>query len=376
MKVLFLIDTLIGYGAERSLAEIVIRFKKIQPIVIHLHEGDQLKGKLQNNGVKVYSLNLKEKPGNREAIKLLKPIIKFEKPKIIHTTLFSSEMLGRRLKSLFPEILLVGSFVSNSYTKYRYNQLSFIGQLKLLSTQWRDKLTASSVDFFISNSKTIKFSNIKALGVNQDKIEVIYRGRYLSDYHNLEDQSVLREFHLQGKKVFLNVARLQQSKGQMNLLQAFRSFHATHSDSVLLIAGEGNFRKELEKFIEIHSLDNVVYLLGYRDDISQILALSDFFIFPSYYEGLPGAVIEAMLSETPVILSDIPENRECLPENTALFFEVGNTSEIERKMEEALKLKDWGARTKIAYDHACRYFDIEKVGEKYEEFYLNISVNS
>lgn len=372
MKVLFLIDSLIGYGAEKSLLEIIIRFKNINAIVVHLFEGDQLRGKLEKNGVKVYSLNLKQSQNSRETIKILSSIIESENPPIIHTTLFNSEMAGRELKRLYPQILLIGSFVSNSYSKFRFRQLSLINQLKLLTTQWRDKYSAGKVDFFISNSEAIKSSNAKALGINKDKIVVIYRGRNISFSSNRKNGAVLRGINLKNKKVFLNVARLQQSKGQMDLLRAFKNFHIKNSKSVLLIAGEGGFREQLERYIKENSLEKVIYLLGYRDDVSSLLAMSNFFIFPSYYEGLPGALIEAILSETPSIISNIPENKECLPENTALFFETGNIEEIQNRMEEALRSQDWNEKTKKAKDYAISYFDINNASKQYEDFYFTV----
>ena len=370
MKVLFIIDTLIGYGAEKSLVEIILRFKKINATVVHLYEGDELKGKLENNGVSVYSLNLTQKQSSQDVLRILKSIIQTENPKIIHTTLFRSEIVGRRLKKIYPDILLVGSFVSNSYSKHRYRNLSLLSQIKLLSTQWKDKLSAGKVDFFISNSKAIKFSNAKALGVDKDKIVVIYRGRDVSSLNKKDGSFVLNEIDLQNKKVFLNVARLQKSKGQMDLLRAFKGFNQKHRESILLIVGEGNYRKKLEMFIEINSLEKEVYLLGYRKDVSDILSLSDFFIFPSYYEGLPGALIEAILSKTPTIISDIPENRECIPENTALFFEPGNIQGIQKRMEQALQPRDWSKRTYKARDYAILNFNIDNVSKEYEEFYF------
>ncbi|WP_172822405.1 glycosyltransferase [Christiangramia echinicola] len=316
-------------------------------------------------------MNLNKTCRSRETTTALKPIIKAENPRIIHTTLFRSEMAGRRLKAIFPEIILVGSFVSNSYSKHRYGLLSIIDRLKLLSTEWRDKATANKVDFFISNSYAIKENNIKVLGVPEEKVEVIYRGRSKATQYYSDTKRIIKELKLQDKKVFLNISRLQESKGQLVLIKAFKNFIKIYPGSVLLIAGEGIFRKELEKFIEINQLTNV-HLLGYRTDISNILAISDFFIFPSYYEGLPGAVIESIFSRTPVIISDIPENRECLPANTALIFKVGNILEIQKKMEEALKIKDWDIRTKAAYHYAVDRFNIDEIGEKYEKFYLKI----
>ena len=62
-----------------------------------------------------------------------------------------------------------------------------------------------------------------------------------------------------------------------------------YPDSKLLLVGEGPLRKELETKIIKLNLKDKVKLLGQRNDVPELLADSNYFIFPSYYEGLPGA---------------------------------------------------------------------------------------
>lgn len=376
MKVLFLIDSLIGYGAEKSIVEIIIRLKKADAIVVHLFEGDQLKNRLQDHAVKVYSLNLRQKRIGSKAIKVLKSIIEIEKPQIIHTTLFSSEMAGRKLKRFYPEILLVGSFVSNSYSKIRYRQLPILSQFKLLTTQWRDKISASKVDFFISNSKAIQFSNAKVLGIDENKISIIYRGRNISSMSKNQNSNIKNEIDLENKNVFLNIARLQRSKGHMDLILAFKLFQREYKESVLLIAGEGNYRKTLEQYIKKNNLEEVIYLLGYRGDITALLDYSSVFIFPSYYEGLSGALVEAAIAKKPIIASDIPENRECLAKDAALFFPPGDINALKSQMEKSISCDNWQEKLEKSYVHVRDNFEISQISEKYDQFYKKILKNS
>jgi glycosyltransferase involved in cell wall biosynthesis len=112
--------------------------------------------------------------------------------------------------------------------------------------------------------------------------------------------------------------------------------------------------------------------LGYREDVAELLALADYFVFPSYFEGLPGALIEAIISKTPSIVSDIAENRECFVENGALFFKSGNIKDLGDKMKEALMLRDWKERTESSLENARKNFEIKKVSKEYESFYKKI----
>ena len=66
------------------------------------------------------------------------------------------------------------------------------------------------------------------------------------------------------------------------------------------ICGEGTLKEELTQLIKQYGLENQVRLLGYRDDVHRLLAESDIFVFPSFREGLPVSVMEAMATGLPV----------------------------------------------------------------------------
>ncbi len=374
MKVLFLIDSLEGYGAEKSIVQIALYLEEVTPVFIHHYKGDKLKPSLESKGIKVYSLELDSEYSFKEAVNSIIPIINKEKPEIIHSTLFRADMVARKLKHVFPHIVLVGSLVSNSYGINRYKQLSPISRIKLFSTQLKDRMTAGKVDFFVCNSKAIKKTNIRALGIPRNKVKVIYRGRCFEEYlPTTETVSLLKkEFNLDEQLIFLNVSRLYKGKGQLDLLKAFKVLNAKNPNTVLLIAGEGSFRGELEDLIKSLGLGKNVFLLGYREDVAKLLALADYFVFPTYFEGLPGALIEAIISKTPSIVSDIAENRECFVENGALYFPPGDINKMAAKMKEAMDLHDWPERTELSYQYAYEKFEIKKISRQYEEFYVNL----
>lgn len=374
MKVIFIIDSLEGYGAEKSIVEIALRMQHVTPVFINLYGVGNLTSKLENKGISVYSLNIAKTYGFKEAVNKIVPIIEKEKPEIIHSTLYRADLISRKLKSIFSDIILVGSFVSNSYGLNRYRHLSTLSKLKLFSTQLKDRSTAGKVDYFLCNSNAIKNSNVKALNVDRNKVQVIYRGRCLEDFNvSTEVKPSLREeLNWNDEKVFLNVGRLNKGKGQIDLLKAFKNINAENPDTLLIIAGEGSLRSELERIILDYRLEKKVFLLGYREDIPSLLKMADFFVFPTYYEGLPGSLVEAIISKTPAIVSDIPENRECFPGDEALFFPPGDIVELSSQMKQAVEMEDWESRTNTAAINAFEKFDIQRISEDYENFYQKI----
>jgi glycosyltransferase involved in cell wall biosynthesis len=72
---------------------------------------------------------------------------------------------------------------------------------------------------------------------------------------------------------------------------------------------------ELQRALDQLGIDERVKFLGHREDVPEILAAGDVFVFPSLYEGLGGSLIEAMALGLPIVASDIPAVREVVEEN-------------------------------------------------------------
>ena len=157
--------------------------------------------------------------------KQLLPIVEKYQPDIIHSTLFRSDMVARCLKDM-TGLPLINSFVNNSYTSKRYAELNLANRLKIFLIQQWDRYTAKKVDLFISNSETIKISNSRALNCPLQRIKVIYRGRSITKLKSIGEYNQLKkELKVQDKKILLNVSRLLDRKGQLDLIKAFKIFN-------------------------------------------------------------------------------------------------------------------------------------------------------
>src|SRR5699024_5515742 len=85
--------------------------------------------------------------------------------------------------------------------------------------------------------------------------------------------------------------------------------------SILVLVGTGQLEKEVQnKAIRLGVLDNII-MLGNRNDIPELLSASDGFIFPSFYEGFPNAVLEAQTSGLPCLISDTITKEVIVNEN-------------------------------------------------------------
>jgi glycosyltransferase involved in cell wall biosynthesis len=112
-------------------------------------------------------------------------------------------------------------------------------------------------------------------------------------------------------KVITTVAALRSWKGHDYLLEAAKIMLERRSNIKFVIAGDGpRFNHLNEKVTSLGIKDQVIFL-GYRNDIPEILSMSDVFVLPSYAnEGVPQAILQAMAMNKPVVAStagSIPE---------------------------------------------------------------------
>jgi glycosyltransferase involved in cell wall biosynthesis len=111
-------------------------------------------------------------------------------------------------------------------------------------------------------------------------------------------------------RVVVHVGSFRACKNHAGLLQVFRKVVDAVPDAVLLLAGDGPLRSIIHEQIRQLGLDGQVRVLGVRRDATALMQLADVFVFPSHYEGLSVALMEASAVGLPIVASDIPGNRE------------------------------------------------------------------
>lgn len=125
------------------------------------------------------------------------------------------------------------------------------------------------------------------------------------------------------RPLVLTVGRLVSQKGLPDLLAAFGKVLSAHPDAVLVLAGAGPLRQELETRVAQIGLGPAVRVLGDRQDVPQLLAAADVFASASLWEGLPLALLEAMASGLPVVATAVGENERLLSGGRGLLVPPG-----------------------------------------------------
>lgn len=104
--------------------------------------------------------------------------------------------------------------------------------------------------------------------------------------------------------VFGNIGRFTSEKNHRFLLEIFKSILEKSSDSKLLLVGSGPLEEETrQRAKELGIYENVIFT-GVRSDIPSVLSAIDVIIMPSFYEGMPNAIIEAQATGLPCLISD------------------------------------------------------------------------
>lgn len=117
-------------------------------------------------------------------------------------------------------------------------------------------------------------------------------------------QEVRRELGLEGKFVLGMVGRLCEEKNYPFALELTDKLRRERPESMLVIAGSGEYREIIEQKIRELGLENNVTLLGKRADVHRLYQAFDVFLLPSFHEGFPVAAVEAMASGLPVLFSE------------------------------------------------------------------------
>lgn len=147
-------------------------------------------------------------------------------------------------------------------------------------------------EYFFTNS--ISFNVVKnAFYVDKFAFDAKARKEVRKDLGIREDAFVLS-----------HVGRFSPEKNHSKIVSVFTKILAKHNNAVLLLCGDGPAKQATEDLAVKLGIADSVLFLGAVDDIPSILSSSDVFIFPSFHEGLPYALLEAQANGLPCIISD------------------------------------------------------------------------
>ena len=201
-----------------------------------------------------------------------------------------------------------------------------------------------------------------------NKIKIVHCGLE-SSFYNIPAEAIPNESRL------ICVGRLCEQKGQLLLIEAAKNLHAQQIDFELILAGDGEMRAEIELLIIKYQLEDKVKITGWisSKEVRNYILASQILVLPSFAEGLPVVIMEAMSLRRPVISTYIAGIPELLihGENGWLCV-AGDVADLTRTMRQALltPIETLQTMGDAAYERVITRHNIDSEAAKLAEHFM------
>ena len=208
-----------------------------------------------------------------------------------------------------------------------------------------------------------------------DKIELIKNGYNSNEFfidNNINKKEILEKLSIKKEydKIVLFVGRISELKGLDILLKAGEYYEK--DNVVTLIAGDGEYKKELNILKEKLGLKNIVFLGSKgQKELRELYNISDVLVLPSRKEALPLVAIEALACGTPAIVTNQSGMDKIITKEVGLVFEMDNEKMLAEKINAILNKDIVFEKNSIA-KYAKENYSIEFLINKLVEIYTRI----
>src|SRR4030095_2895024 len=233
---------------------------------------------------------------------------------VIHTHGGVAGFYGRTLKKHNPELKCVhtihGIHYVHSSSFFTRNLSKTIGQYLVQFT-----------DMTICVSETDLVSAAEYKIADKNRSVVIPNGINISKYSNLKKNTeLMAELGLNENNFIIgNVSRFDVQKNQKLIIQAAYFLVKKYPEMRFVFVGGGRYLQQMKDLARNSNLDDFIVFAGEKDNLPDYYSIFDIFVFPTFWEGMPYVLIEAMASRLPIICSDIPNHLEIIiPGHSAL----------------------------------------------------------
>lgn len=184
-------------------------------------------------------------------------------------------------------------------------------------------------------------------------------------------EEVRREIGLIDEMAILHIGNIRFEKNHKFLIKVFSEIKKRNENVKLILIGGGNI-EDLMSQIKALGIENFVMYLGVRQDIPRLLQAGDIFIFPSLYEGFPGAVLEAEASGLNCLISDSITDEILLTEHIVSM----SLKEDVQKWVEAVESFGSVDRKNAWKEIKNAGYDIHNLIEKTQSFFNSLLMDS
>ncbi len=310
--VAFVTTTLDVSGAERVIAHLasgMARAGTRASVVALQRRSGALQGLIREPSVTVTDLRMAG-PWDLAVLQRLRRWLQRERVDVLVTFLFHGHLVGRLAARTTGVQVLVSS----------QQVAQWGGPIRRALERW----TGRWCDATIAVSESVRDDLVSNYAVPADRIRVIYNAVDLEAFR----PSRLPLEHREALIVFGSASRLAREKDHDSLIRGFAAARAARPDLPLQLrlAGTGSLEGRLRALAASFGPSSAISFLGQVNDVRGFHDQLDVYVQPSWTEGLPCAVVEAMAMARPVIATDVPGNRDAIePGVTGLLIRPGSS---------------------------------------------------
>jgi len=361
-RILHLVTSLSTGGVENMIHKVVTHYDRDRfvPVVCCIKSGGEVADRLVKEGFRVILLNRMKGHGfDWRAVLDIHRVLKREGIDVLRTHQYHANLYGRIAGVLAGIPVIIPSF----------HNLYISPERPKLHRRLINRILAVWSDCLIAVSRSVAEDIIRFDRVKKEKIRVIPNGVLIERFRIAVDKrEARRSFGLpEDKWIVGSVGRLTPQKGHEYLIRAVSGL----KDVVVAIAGDGPLKDDLKQIAEQTDVECLLTGTLSEDEVSLFLKALDIFCFPSLWEGMPSALVEAMAAGLPVVASDISSNIEIV-NDAGIIVKTKDVNALRSAITRLIKSDDERLRYSEKAARQSERFSIENTVREYENLFMDI----
>lgn len=224
-------------------------------------------------------------------------------------------------------------------------------------------------DYYFACSRQAGIDRFGARVVNSTRFKVLMNGidadRFV--YSKERRDKVRMEFNINESTLVIgHTGRFSEQKNHRFLIEVFAKIHEKNPDSQLWLIGAGDLQEEIKKVVQEKNIQNSVFFWGITNRVADYLQGMDVFVFPSIYEGLGIALIEAQAAGLPCVVSETIQEEADI--GAGLIDRVSLSDGYDRWIETILQAAKQERKNTLSFVKKAGY-DIGDTARWIETFY-------
>lgn len=364
VRVLHILPSVQGYGAERLVVELVkhLQPRGIEAALLTIYKPQAESG--DGLPFRHLSAGRRDRKDRTFLWRLVQQIRSF-RPQIVHTHTHVGKYWGR-LAAIFAGVSCIVHTEHNPCDLRRSSMETMFDRLL-------QPATSRFITFFEEQSQHLsRFEHIPS-----NKLIVIPNGLTPPDEAD-GDRAKIRERLGIGpdQLAIIVVGRMEYQKNHELALRAFAELEPeVKAKALLFLAGSGKNEPELRELAAVLRIDHCVRFLGYRSDVPELLRGVDLLLMTSRFEGMPLALVEAMLAKVPVVTTPWLGARNMLGNGEFGFIARDfSGAGVAEQIQFAAKHPELCNSVAVrASDHARKAYDIARMADSHRRLYVQLS---